>query len=71
MTKLAVWVLDNIWQVKERKAISASEQRLRALVTATSDMIYSVSVDWEIINELDGHGFRRIASYKRRNGCNQ
>jgi PAS domain S-box-containing protein len=37
--------------------IAASEQRFRALVTATSDVIYSLSADWEVMRELDGRGF--------------
>jgi PAS domain S-box-containing protein len=39
------------------QAIAASEQRLRALVTATSDVIYSMSADWRVMRELDGRGF--------------
>lgn len=57
VTKVAVWVLENTKQVRERQAVSASEQRLRALVVATSDVIYSVSADWEVMHELDGRGF--------------
>ncbi|AYL95182.1 PAS domain S-box protein [Mucilaginibacter celer] len=72
VTKLAIWVLENTRQVKERKAISASEQRLRALVTATSDVTYSVSADWQIMNELDGRGFLKdtdkpITGWRERN----
>ncbi|WP_179414291.1 PAS domain S-box protein [Mucilaginibacter sp. E4BP6] len=37
--------------------IAASEQRFRALVTATSDVIYSLSADWEVMRKLDGRGF--------------
>jgi PAS domain-containing protein len=38
--------------------VSASnEERFRALVTATSDIIYSLSADWSVMNELDGRGF--------------
>ena len=37
--------------------IAASEARLRALVTATSDVIYSLSADWRVMRELDGRGF--------------
>ncbi|WP_295799853.1 PAS domain S-box protein [Mucilaginibacter sp.] len=57
VAKLAVWVLENTSQVNERRAITASEERLRALVTATSDVIYSMSADWEVMRELDGRGF--------------
>ena len=37
--------------------IQASEQRFRALVTATSDIIYSVNADWSVMQRLDGRGF--------------
>ncbi|QDW25041.1 PAS domain S-box protein [Pedobacter sp. KBS0701] len=37
--------------------LSASEKRFRALVTATSDVVYRLSPDWEIMYELDGRGF--------------
>jgi PAS domain S-box-containing protein len=39
------------------QTIAASEQRFRALVTATSDIIYSLSADWQVMRELDGRGF--------------
>jgi PAS domain S-box-containing protein len=39
------------------QAIAASEERLRALVTATSDVIYSLSADWRVMRQLDGRGF--------------
>lgn len=72
ITKLAVWVLENTRQVKARKAISASEERFRALVAATSDVTYSVSADWEIMYELDGRGFLKdthepITGWRNRN----
>ncbi|RYU89614.1 PAS domain S-box protein [Mucilaginibacter terrigena] len=39
------------------QAIAANEQRFRALVTATSDIIYSMSADWRVMRQLDGRGF--------------
>ena len=39
------------------QAIAASEERLRALVTATADVIYSLSADWVVMRQLDGRGF--------------
>ena len=36
---------------------SASEDRFSALITATSDIIYSLSADWRVMRELDGRGF--------------
>jgi len=55
--KVVVWVLENTRQVKERQAMTASELRLRALVNATSDVIYGLSADWEVMWPLDGRGF--------------
>lgn len=34
----------------------ANEQRFRALVTATSDIIYTMSADWKELKQLDGRG---------------
>ncbi|MBB5645928.1 PAS domain S-box protein [Pedobacter cryoconitis] len=41
--------------------IAASEVRLRALLIATSDVIYSMSADWRVMRELDGRGFLKDA----------
>jgi len=41
--------------------VAASEARFRALVTATTDVIYSVSADWKVMHELDGRGFLKDA----------
>jgi two-component sensor histidine kinase len=38
-------------------ALSASEERLRALVIASSDVVYSMSADWTEMRRLDGRGF--------------
>jgi len=37
--------------------VRASEQRFRALVKASSDVIYRMSPDWQDMHELDGRGF--------------
>lgn len=37
--------------------LSASEERFRALVTATSDVVYRMSADWTIMRQLEGGGF--------------
>ena len=42
-------------------AVAVNEARLRALVTATSDVIYSLSADWRVMRELDGRGFLKDA----------
>lgn len=39
------------------QAVAANEARFRALVTATSDIVYSLSADWRVMHELDGRGF--------------
>jgi PAS domain S-box-containing protein len=39
------------------QAVAANEQQLRALLAATSDIIYSMSADWRVMRELDGRGF--------------
>ena len=57
IVKVAVWVKENTREVRERQAITESEARLRALVTATSDVVYSLSADWEVMRPLDGRGF--------------
>lgn len=36
---------------------AGNEDRFRALVTAISDVIYSVNADWTVMRELDGLGF--------------
>jgi two-component system sensor histidine kinase VicK len=43
--------------ISNAHAVAASEARLRALVTASSDIIYSMSADWQVMQELDGRGF--------------
>jgi len=41
--------------------LAASESRFRALVNATSDVIYSMSADWQVMRQLDGRGFLKDA----------
>lgn len=40
----------------QKQAVAASEERFKALVTATSDSIYSMSPDWSEMRQLDGRG---------------
>lgn len=40
----------------------ANDDRFRALVSATSDVVYRVSADWEVMYELDGRGFLKSTS---------
>lgn len=37
--------------------VRASEERFRALVNATSDVVYRMSPDWREMRQLDGRGF--------------
>lgn len=48
-------------RILSNKAIEANEERFRALVIATSDVIYSMSADWRLMRELDGRGFLKDA----------
>ncbi|MCZ4223271.1 PAS domain S-box protein [Pedobacter rhodius] len=41
---------------------STNEERFKALLTATSDVVYSLSPDWSVMYELDGRGFLKDAS---------
>lgn len=40
----------------QKQSVAASEERFKALVTATSDSIYSMSPDWCEMRQLDGRG---------------
>lgn len=44
-------------QLSEEFKNTSIDQRFRALVLATSDVVYRLSADWEIMQELDGRGF--------------
>jgi len=37
--------------------LTQSEERYRALVTATSDVVYRMSPDWKVMSQLDGGSF--------------
>lgn len=54
--------------IRSEAAIRESEIRFRALVNATSDVIYRMSPDWKYMHELDGRGFlkttTRLAEYR-------
>ncbi|GAB3930921.1 PAS domain-containing sensor histidine kinase [Mucilaginibacter myungsuensis] len=39
------------------RKLSESEERYRALVTATSEVVYRMSPDWSVMHELDGGSF--------------
>ncbi len=42
---------------QNEQTIAASAERFRALVTATADIVYSMSPDWRVMRQLDGRGF--------------
>jgi PAS domain-containing protein len=41
----------------KRARLSESERRFRALVNASSDVVYRMSPDWQEMQQLDGRGF--------------
>ncbi|KRD12732.1 PAS domain-containing sensor histidine kinase [Flavobacterium sp. Root901] len=54
MIQIAVDVTE---QVVARKKMEESENRFRALVNASSDMVYSMNADWTIMHTMEGRGF--------------
>jgi PAS domain S-box-containing protein len=61
--------------ISERKEaeelLRRSEERFRALVNASSDMIYHMSPDWSEMGELDGRGFVADASKPTKDWMNE
>ncbi len=45
----------------EKQRNAETEDRLKALIEATSDVVYSLSPDWREMRELDGRGFLKDA----------
>jgi PAS domain S-box-containing protein len=45
----------------EEQSAAETENRLKALIEATSDVVYSLSPDWTEMRELDGRGFLKDA----------
>jgi len=43
-------------------ALTESEMRFRALVNATSDVVYRMSPDWKYMHQLDGRGFLKTTT---------
>lgn len=54
VTAMATDVTD---QVVSRKQAAQSEERFKALVTATADVVYRMNPDWSEMTELLGRGF--------------
>ncbi|HYG99758.1 MAG TPA: PAS domain S-box protein [Terriglobales bacterium] len=57
VTKLYGFAQDITDRKQAEDALRSSEERLRAFVTASSDVIYSVNGDWSEMRRLDGRGF--------------
>ncbi len=51
---------------RTEEALREREERLRALVNATSNMIYQVSADWSEMRRLEGRGFLSDTTQPRR-----
>ena len=49
-------VVETSARVLAERRVKASEERFRALVTATSDAIYRMNADWTEMRQLDGRG---------------
>ncbi|HMJ67643.1 MAG TPA: ATP-binding protein [Cyclobacteriaceae bacterium] len=54
---LARQAADLIERTQNAEALMASEERMRALATATNDVIYRMSPDWKEMYQLDGRNF--------------
>ena len=50
-------VVETTSRVQARRNLQQSEQRFRALVNSTSDVVYRLSPDWRNLRQLDGKGF--------------
>ena len=61
--------------ISERKhaeeSLRQSEERFRALVTASSDVVYRMSTDWSEMRELDGRGFIADTGRPRKDWLNE
>jgi two-component sensor histidine kinase/PAS domain-containing protein len=49
-------VLNERSRQAERERLRESESRLRALITATSNIVFSMNPDWSVMQPLDGRG---------------
>jgi PAS domain S-box-containing protein len=50
-------VVETTERVMAERRVAESEARFRALVNATSDIVYRMSPDWRLMQQLDGRGF--------------
>jgi PAS domain S-box-containing protein len=51
----------------EKQKFAETEARLKAIIEATSDIVYSMSPDWSVMRELDGRGFLKNADAPSKN----
>jgi PAS domain S-box-containing protein len=56
---------------KAEELLRKSEERFRALVTASSDVVYRMSPDWSEMRELDGRGFIADTGKPRKDWLNE
>ncbi|GGC23666.1 hypothetical protein GCM10011572_51490 [Pseudoduganella buxea] len=49
-------------QVRAELALRESEERLRAYIVATSDVVYRMSPDWKYMHGLDGRGILKTTT---------
>lgn len=49
-------------RVRAETALRDSEERLRAYILATSDVVYRMSPDWKYMHGLDGRGFLKTTT---------
>ncbi len=60
-------VVETTQRVMAERHVQESEARFRALVNATSDVVYRMSSDWKRMQQLDGRGF--LADTERPNAA--
>lgn len=57
ITGMIQTAVDVTEQVNARKKLEESENRFRALVNASSDVVYRMNADWSVMRNLEGSGF--------------
>ena len=62
---------DYILRCKADEALHQSEERFRALVTASSDVVYRMNPDWSEMRHLDGRGFIADTGKPRKDWLNE
>ncbi|MDU8911640.1 ATP-binding protein [Aestuariicoccus sp. MJ-SS9] len=69
-TRLLAVIRDISAQRRAERALRKSEARLRALVNASSVLIYSLNPDWSVLKRLDGQGVLMDTSEPRQSWVN-